>query len=210
MNLSKAQLAVILLAIFHVVGTVGMSLMEFRPLFLGLTPFHLLLTLVLFAFGNTGKTEKLNLAFLFVFLTGFLVEVAGVQSGLLFGEYWYSNVLGYSILGVPLLIGVNWFLLSAASYGISKKISSGKILSIIIGALLTAGIDVVIEPVAIDLEFWSWQGNTVPIQNYLMWFLTALFIQFVLHRIRLKLDFFVCAGLYACQLIFFSVLNFTL
>jgi putative membrane protein len=44
------------------------------------------------------------------FLTGILVEIMGVNTGLLFGDYQYGAVLSPRIKQVPWVIGINWFL----------------------------------------------------------------------------------------------------
>ncbi|HAK11549.1 MAG TPA: hypothetical protein DCO78_05820, partial [Chitinophagaceae bacterium] len=43
------------------------------------------------------------------FATGMITEMIGVNTGLLFGNYAYGEVMGAKLNGVPLLIGVNWF-----------------------------------------------------------------------------------------------------
>jgi len=38
------------------------------------------------------------------------------------------------------------------------------------------GMDLLIEPVAIELNFWRWTDVTVPLENYIAWFvLSTLF-----------------------------------
>ena len=41
-------------------------------------------------------------------------------------------------------------------------------------------LDFLIEPVAIRLNFWTWENNIIPIQNYLMWFLVAFVMQWII------------------------------
>ena len=65
------------------------------------------------------KKIKMLRFFIFAFSIGFLVEVIGVNYGIIFGNYTYGKVLGFKVLNVPLMIGVNWFFLSIACGGIS-------------------------------------------------------------------------------------------
>ena len=37
------------------------------------------------------------------------------------------------------------------------------------------GVDLIMEPVAIANQFWSWEGGDVPLYNYVCWFLIAIF-----------------------------------
>jgi putative membrane protein len=46
-----------------------------------------------------------------VFVIGFFSETVGVKTGLIFGEYSYGKALGFQWMQVPLLIGLNWFII---------------------------------------------------------------------------------------------------
>jgi len=101
----------------------------------------------------------------------FLVEVLGVATGAIFGPYHYLDVLGFSLAGVPLIIGLNWVL---AVWGIHSAIRavfpgwSRWALALLtgVGCIL---FDIVLEPVAIKLGYWVWHDGTIPLQNYLAW-----------------------------------------
>ena len=41
-----------------------------------------------------------------------LAEILVVSYGIIFGNYKYGEILGYKVLGVPLIIGINWCILS--------------------------------------------------------------------------------------------------
>jgi putative membrane protein len=63
-----------------------------------------------------------------------------------------------------------------------------------------------LEPVAIKLDFWQWESETIPISNYLSWFLIAFVIQMLYRKLAFakenKLTFFVFLNL----LLFFFLL----
>jgi putative membrane protein len=210
MSLNKNYIAIALLIIFYLVGIFGLSHSEWQPLFLSLTPYNLLLTLGIFFWSNKSLNKKMILSFIITFFIGYGVEVAGVHTGVLFGVYQYGSTLGIKLLDVPLLIGVNWFLLAIASRGIVEKISNNTILNILLAALLMVLLDVLIEPVAIQLDFWSWENNVIPFQNFIMWFITALVIQNILSKLRPQLNIVMCLAVYLIQLSFFGVLNLIL
>lgn len=210
MSLNKNYIAITLLAIFHLVGIFGLSHTQWQPFFLSLTPFNLLLTLGIFFFANSNIDKKMILSFLITFIIGYGVEVAGVHTGVLFGIYHYGSALGIKLLDVPLLIGVNWFLLAIASRGIVEKISKKRYVHIVLAALLMVFLDILIEPVAIQLDFWSWENNIIPMQNFVMWFLTAFIIQLILSKLMPHLNIVICLGVYITQLFFFGILNLIL
>jgi bisanhydrobacterioruberin hydratase len=36
--------------------------------------------------------------------------------------------------------------------------------------------DLVMEPAAVRLGYWTWQGGTIPLQNFISWFVLALLL----------------------------------
>ena len=207
MKRTKTNIALLLLIVFYTVGITGLSLDFSRELFLRLTPFNLLLTLGIFFWAN-GKFNAVFLrSFILVFLIGFFVEVAGVKTGVLFGHYQYGAPLGWKLWNVPLLIGVNWFVLAIAALGVARYFTSKPWAQLMRAALLMVLLDVLIEPVAIKLDFWNWEGNIVPLQNYVMWFVTALVVQAVLVFSRVELDRKLGLILFGIQAYFFMALN---
>ena len=88
------------------------------------------------------------------FLTGMITEILGVQWGWIFGDYQYLEALGYKVLGVPVLIGVNWALLAVITGAIAQPFYEHIIMSIIIGVALMLFLDLLIEPIAPVLDFW--------------------------------------------------------
>ena len=79
--------------------------------------------------GFVGKPKQM-LAFFLIFLLGFVVEVVGVQTGLIFGSYSYGATLGVKLFDTPLLIGLNWIFVSYSSYSIACQVSDNKYLQL--------------------------------------------------------------------------------
>lgn len=143
---------------------------------LSLTPFNLLLTTgLLLAWHRDWSAPFLWFAAACL-LTGYWVEVAGVHTGLIFGQYQYGPVLGLKWLDVPLMIGVNWLLLVYSASVLVGRLPLPRWAQAPVAALLMVGIDVLIEPVAMRYDFWSWQGDVVPLQNYAAWYVVSLFL----------------------------------
>ncbi len=129
---------------------------------------------------------------------GIVVEIIGVNTALLFGEYSYGNVLGIQVKNVPLIIGVNWFivmyccgitthtLLQKALNKLAKETAthprSLKAISVIIdGATIAVFLDWIMEPVAVKLGYWQWKTAIIPFYNYLCWFVVSIFLLTVFH-----------------------------
>ncbi|MFN4233570.1 MAG: carotenoid biosynthesis protein [Bacteroidia bacterium] len=210
MTFSKNYIAIALLVIFYLVGIFGLSNSEWQSTFLSLTPFNLLLTLGVFFWSNGHINQSMIISFIITFIIGFGVEVAGVHTGVLFGSYQYGTALGLKLFEVPLMIGVNWFLLAISSSGIAEKISPNSYVRIVMASLLMVLLDVLIEPAAIQLDFWSWENGIIPLQNFAMWFITAVVIQLILSKLKPTLNIVICLAVYFIQFVFFGILNLIL
>jgi putative membrane protein len=202
----RILIGVVAIFIFHLIGAVGMSFEQFKPLFVSLTPAHLLLSLFLFLWADSFTFSKIKLFFI-LFMIGFWVEVVGVKTGVLFGVYNYGSTLGFQFLDVPLLIGINWFLLAVSTFGLVNTFVKNKYAILIIAATLMVALDFIIEPVAIHLDFWSWQNGIIPVQNYLMWWAVSLLMQWIIYASKLKFNSTVCFAIFISQIIFFTILN---
>ncbi len=158
---------------FH---TIGLFLLggHWRQDFVFLTSYNLLLLMAVYLVSS--ETPKNKFTYILPVVLGFAIEVVGTNTGWPFGEYTYGSALGLSIANTPLMIGVLWWLLIRSMYDVlSVKISSVWTKSLLVGVAMTA-MDVLIEPVAIELNFWSWEGVSVPMSNYIAWFvLSTLF-----------------------------------
>jgi putative membrane protein len=146
-----------------------------RDFFVSLTPLNLLVSaffLGIFrdsALAGPPAGPRFWLAAAVVCAGGFLAEVAGVQTGAIFGQYAYGGVLGPKAWGTPWVIGVNWFILIGATTSVCAGLRVPVLVRVGLAATLMMGLDVLIEPVAIDLGFWHWFGQPVPLQNYVAW-----------------------------------------
>lgn len=199
----------IFLVIFFSVGVLGFSIETTHGLFQRLVPLNLLVsTILLFLFHQKWEIRQI-LIFAGIALAGFLVEMAGIHTGVVFGSYSYGNALGLKLFSTPLLIGINWLLLVycmyAAFQGINKKWYFP-----FWGAALLVIYDFVMEPVAIATDMWSWQGGEIPLKNYITWFVVAALMILALQQFRVSYSNKLAGWLLAIQFLFFLVLSFIL
>lgn len=208
--LEKRGLSKIFIVVFHLVGFVGFSLPHLHDFFISFVPFHLLLMAAILLINQKDFKKEFWLGLIFVYVSGYLVEVVGVSSGAVFGTYAYGNTLGIKLAQVPLLIGVNWVILIFSIGAVLKKyFKHQRNLKAIVGSFILVFIDFLIEPVAVRFDYWSWADSTIPLQNYVAWF----FVCFVLLRVYYELDFRksnpVALTLLVSQVLFFIGLNVT-
>ncbi|MFY9215299.1 MAG: carotenoid biosynthesis protein, partial [Flavobacteriaceae bacterium] len=99
----------------------------------------------------------------------------------LFGSYYYGENLGVKVGGVPLLIGINWAVLSLISADLVRKLNSAKYYKALLASCLMVGLDLLMEYAAPSLDFWYFDGGIAPIKNYLSWFAVAFIIQLIIN-----------------------------
>ena len=76
----------------------------------------------------------------------------------------------------PISIGSAWFVMLIASTAVAQKIApkplaeGSRFKSALLVALLMVCFDVLMEPAAVKLGYWTWINGDIPLQNYLAWF----------------------------------------
>lgn len=185
----------------------GIALLQWEWM-LKLTPLNLLTTAGIIALFHKGRHRTLEAAGV-VMMMGFLIEWVGVNTGWPFGAYQYGDVLGWKWMGTPLIIGVNWFVLMYATHGLAQFLSNATWVRALIGASFMLLIDILIEPVAMALNFWQWEGGHPPLENYMAWFGIAACLSWLMSRLQVKTNSALAFGIYAIECSFFAVLYWT-
>jgi putative membrane protein len=200
-------IAISIIILFHLVGLTGLLIPSLREQFLHLVPYHLLLMMAVIIFSHQNLDSRLVLFVVCVFIAGYGVEWLGVNKHLLFGNYQYGQTLGFQLSGVPLIIGVNWFLLIySAGVLMQRSRLKNMLLRVMAGALLLVLLDMLIEPVAIRLDYWHWAGGIIPSSNYYCWFFVSAFMLVSFERLRFKQQSIVAPVFLVTQFVFFVVL----
>lgn len=176
MNFSKSKLILIILVLFHAIGLVGMVFFDTQA-FASLTMYNLLLSLFLLLWAHVTSRVKFISLFLPVFTIGYLVELLGVKTGFPFGDYAYGKALGVQLYDVPLVIGVNWFMLVMGAGFLSNQLVKASWLRVILASVFMVLVDYPIEQVAPKLDYWEWTQHSVPFQNFVGWFVVAVVMQ---------------------------------
>ena len=202
---NKIYIACLLMFFFNIFGSILLFFDPFKEIVLALTPVNLLTVLALFLWANSNFSVNLFKTFFLIYIIGVLVEITGVNSKILFGDYYYGQALGLQILGTPLIIGVNWLTLSLATFGISSYIFRHRWFTVLFASTLMVATDFVIEPLAGVLDFWHWSSAQIPLQNYIAWFVISLIIQFILVKGKIKFNSMLCFSLLFSQVVFFLI-----
>ena len=197
----------IFIFIFYGVGLVGFLLPISNALFLKLVPIALLLSFVLLIiFHETELTIKSLIVFTLIYILAFTIEAIGVNTGVVFGNYYYSNSLGIQLFQTPLIIGLNWLFLVYASAVIVNSIGKYNIIKILAGSAIMLIYDIVLEQIASKLDMWYWKDNEIPLQNYVSWFILALLFHSLIRLIGVKIKNKFALIILLCQSMFFVLL----
>lgn len=221
---TKIQAATAIAVLFHLIGLTGLLFFD-KTFFLQSTSINLLLMFALLLWTQQEKNKYFYIFLLACFSIGIAAEMIGINTKILFGDYTYGNVLGFKVMNVPLLIGINWFIIIYCS-GISihtllmkainristdtgKKPMVLKALSVIIdGATLAVLFDWLMEPVAVKLGYWTWNGDgSIPFYNYICWFLVSILLLTVFHFAKFNKQNKFAVNLFLIQLMFFLILR---
>jgi uncharacterized membrane protein len=192
--------AIIFLWIIHAAALIGIAL-GYEDFFLPKSPFTLvyLFFLMVFLFKIDSRI-KLILFGVFM-VVGIGVEWIGVHTGSLFGDYYYGKNFGPKIDGIPLLIGVNWAILTFITHVIARQFFKSAIVVITAGAALMVGLDFFLEQICDFSGFWHFESGA-GWYNYACWFIIAAILHAISFKFNLKGSALISYHLYGVQLIF--------
>jgi putative membrane protein len=222
-KLSKYQIATFIALLFHLIGLAGILFFS-STFFIESTSFNLLLSGSLLVWTQKEKNRYFYFFVSITFLIGFAAEVIGVNTGLLFGNYSYGDILGFQWRKVPLIIGINWFIVLYCSgitiHTLLTKVVNQvavktmapppvlKAISLITdGATLAVLYDWLMEPVAVKLGFWQWADNDIPAYNYICWLAISALLLTVFHFCKFNKQNKFAINLLLIQVMFFLLLR---
>jgi uncharacterized membrane protein len=121
-------------------------------------------------------------------------EAVGLATGVPYGTYTYSDALGPTLLGVPLLVPLAWLMMGWPSWVVGARLA-GRLPSprqrpvrIAAAAGVFAAWDVVLDPQMVQAGYWTWAQpspglpgiDTVPLTNLAGWLVAGLVLMALL------------------------------
>ena len=203
----KVLIAQLFIIIGYGISIPGLWMMRENPLAFQLSWIFTTVTLAILLFFHKPFNLKFFLALLAVGVVGWAVEAIGTNTGLVFGNYSYGQSLGPKIWRTPFAMLINWMI----SVYLVTMILRAKIVNIwrlgFAGALIMVIYDILLEPVAIRLDMWSWAGGNPPLQNYIAWFVVSFPLVMLLGKYTKGSENPLVPIVLICQLLFFGLLN---
>jgi putative membrane protein len=121
-------------------------------------------------------------------IVSYLLEEAGVRTGLIYGPYHYSDQLGPKLGDVPVLIPLAWFMMIYPSWvtarallrGVDTRRAAGIAALALVAAMVMTAWDTVMDPGMSADGNWVWEKGGayfgVPLRNYAGWLLTTFLV----------------------------------
>lgn len=195
------------LVLAYAAGIIGLHLPALAHYFRPLSPLTLISSLVVLLLYHADWRPAFWLYAVLAFLVGYIVEVAGVHTGLIFGEYAYGWGLGAQLWAVPPVIGINWLTLSYCCGSVCDQLRVPAWAKVIAAATLMVALDFFIEPVAVELDFWTWFGQPVPVRNYVGWWLVSASLFSLWYALPFRKENRLAKWLLTLQFLFFALHN---
>ncbi len=206
--LRKPNILIAVIVVFYTVGIVGMSLPDQRDYFASLSFLNLLLSFGIVLLARKVAIKRFIGFLAFCFSIGFVAELIGVHTGLLFGSYHYGENLGVKVFEVPIIIGLNWGILVVISASLVERFQMSVYFKVLLATTLMVFLDFLMEPIANDLDFWHWRNDQIPLYNFVCWFVISLILQYFYFNFnKLAESNRVFNVLYTVMVVFFSLLN---
>lgn len=208
-NSSKPERLILLLLVpFYCIGILLHSIEATLPLMLLFTPYTIAATSILgFAFEIKARNRNLLIWAVVTLLVTLCLEIVGVATSLVFGAYTYGQTLGLKLLGVPLLIGINWTIIIMGIAQVAVGMLKKPLLAAFATAIFTVVFDYVMEPVAIAFDYWTWAEGDIPLQNYIAWFCIAFVFALLFAQHKLTTTNKVPTLIVGIQFVFFTGLR---
>ncbi|MCB1024959.1 MAG: isopentenyl-diphosphate Delta-isomerase [Acidobacteria bacterium] len=124
-----------------------------------------------------GKRETLIMFLLLgVFALG--VETLAIKTGLPYGHFSYSDLLGFKLFGItPWTIFFAWTPLILAAFTIARKLTSNRSQRIILITSFLVIFDLILDPGAVYFRFWEFAEKGwyygVPWTNFMGWVISG-------------------------------------
>lgn len=125
--------------------------------------------------------------------TAWLIEVVGSSTGLPFGRYYYTEQLAPQVAHVPLLIPLAWLMMLVPAWAVARRIVGAQTgwRFYLIAALAFTAWDLFLDPQMVGWGFWVWESEQlwsasyfgIPWLNYLGWFVSAIFLTWLVKRV---------------------------
>lgn len=180
-EVNSVDKSVLIIYSIFIIEIIGIAVPQLRVFFLKLTPFFIVITFALAIYKPFRYNKRLFIWGALMFFISITLEIIGTNTGLIFGNYHYGSTLGIKIMNVPYVTGLFWTAIILGGNSLLYLITQKATVRYILVSLLSVILDIFIEQLAGKLDYWNWMGNSVPLYNYVSWFIITLAASIVLN-----------------------------
>ncbi len=203
----KPHVTALWLASFYFFGIIWHSISFTFSIILFITPFILLSSGIFVLIPEIIYNRRFLIWAASSYIITFTIEAFGVSTGKIFGNYIYSEILGPGLFNVPFIIAFNWIIVVFGIIVLLKSYIKSPAVIVLSASLLCALFDFIMEPAAVYLNYWSWEKNIIPLQNYFAWFCTAALCSCLYEIMKVERESKLSGYYFLIQVFFFIGLN---
>lgn len=104
------------------------------------------------------------------------MEIFAIHTGWIYSDFTYGDMIGHGVAGVPWTVAFSWLPLFTLALGVVLYIKRWQY-RILWGTIILVWCDIVLDPAATELGFWSWKISegfyNVPWHNFAGWILSS-------------------------------------
>jgi putative membrane protein len=131
-----------------------------------LAPVLYLLGLVFNLVTHNGNKKKLLILLGFIYGIGTVYEILSLNYISFTGVHSFGSILGIKLLGVPIVMGFNWFLLVMGAGYFSRWIFDSILMRIVSASFFMILAYFIMDPVSHSLGLWQWRDFHLTLGNY--------------------------------------------
>ena len=94
-----------------------------------------------------------------------------------------------------------------ASINIAQSAEDNILLAALLTATLAVIFDIILEPVAVKLNYWTWENGIIPLRNYFAWFAIGFSFSLLASFMKISFNYVFLEHYYFIQLLFFILLS---
>ena len=155
--------------------------------------------IAILVFHKSWRAKFIN-SFGLVALLGFGVQVLAEQ---LLGSFHYDEMLGLRLFDTPIIIGLNWAIITYCALNITAPIKKDNSTRYLATAVLMVGVDIFLEPFAVRYNLWHWGAESAPFYNFILWFGVSLVFAVIMGP-NIKRANPMAMIIYVLQILFYS------
>lgn len=194
-----------ILFFLHLVGAAG-YVSPLSEWFVYLTPILIFITGGMIWLDSKANNKLGWPVAITIILLGYGIEVLGVNTGFPFGEYTFGEMLGWKFFQTPPIIGLQWMILIWGGYSIFKVTKLHPVIIWLLTASLVTFIYMLIEPVAVHFDLWTWQEDRIPVKNYIARFVISFLFAAIFQKYPLVAKPRLGQVSIICQFLFYGIL----